>query len=78
MSLYTPINKWKVKPEGRKILEKIEKMIDNPLYRDLKVKKINLKSNEFDSLLEGLSPAYRAHCKDEIHDVMGFTIVRIR
>ena len=76
--MYMPINRWKIKPEGRKVLDKIEKMIKNPLYSNQRVKQIRLKSNEYDSLLEGLSPSYREHCKDEIHDVMGFTIVRIR
>lgn len=76
--MYMPINRWKIKPEGRKVLEKIEKMINSPLYSNQAVKQIRLKSHEFDSLLEGLSPALRERSKDEIHDVMGFTIVRIR
>lgn len=73
-----PINRWKIKPEGRKVLERIEKMINSPLYKNTSVKQIRLKSHEFDLLIEGLSPSYREHCKDEIYDVMGFTIVRIR
>ena len=76
--MYMPINRWKIKPEGRKVLDKIEKMINSPLYKDMSVKKISLKGHEYDSLLEGLSPACRALCKDEIHNVMGFTIVRIK
>jgi len=76
--MYMPINKWKIKPEGRQVLNKIEKMINSPLYKGKLVKEIRLKSQEYDHLLDGLSPAYRDRCKDEIHDVMGFTIVRIK
>lgn len=76
--MYAPLNRWKIRPEGEKVLDKIDKMVKSPLYKNSKIRKIKLKSIEFDAILEGMSPSYRFYCKDEIPDVMGFTLVRIK
>lgn len=53
-------------------------MMNSQLYRNSGLKRISLKSKEFDLLLDGLSPSLKKRSQDEIHDVMGFTIVRIK
>jgi hypothetical protein len=62
------INRYKLNAEGRRVYDRIELMIKgHPFYRDSQAKIINMKSHEFDTLLEGVSTYERQLNKDDIH-----------
>ena len=69
--LYTPLNKYKLTQEGRKIFDDIEKM------KASNVKTVRLYPKQYDLLLRGVSLSERESCSCCIkHE--DITIFRIR
>lgn len=72
--MYTPINKFKLTPEGKKIFDYYENVINTPFYSEGASKKIHITQKQFNLLIEGLSAGERKYFKSSL-PFMGHTLI---
>ena len=69
---FSAINEYKLNSEGRKLLEKIDRLFESDM-----IKKVDIISKDFDILLKAVIPSYRDDCNDIIPH-QGKQIVRAK
>jgi hypothetical protein len=72
--MYTPINKFKLTAEGKRIFEYYEKIIKTSFYSQGSPKKIYVTQKQFNLLIEGLSAGERKYFKNSL-PFMGHTLI---